>query len=176
MREMASAAGETIRLNVQQPGSRAKNRQDGFRELGLDQPRVRRNLFSRHSTRRRPRFVRPDTPEAMLAEIRGLARKPLISVIVGASERLREQIESVRAQWYPYWELCLCGGGLEEYRGLDPRIKIGATAEMSTGEHLLFLEDGLMGPDYLLEVAKARGADILATKNRATRKVINYGL
>jgi glycosyltransferase involved in cell wall biosynthesis len=46
---------------------------------------------------------------------------------------LRRAIESVRAQLYPHWELCIADDGstephvhrvIEEYRLLDPRIKV----------------------------------------------------
>lgn len=149
----AAAAAETIR---QRFSSQAAGRQMDrrFRELGLDQPHVRRDLFSRHSTRGKPRFVHPGTPASVLDEIRSLRHKPLISVIAGAENTA--DIESVRAQWYPYWELCIYGSDvLKKYRGLDPRIKVIAgtrddAVEISTGEYVVQL-DGPMPPDFLLK-------------------------
>jgi len=87
-------------------------------------------------------------------------------------------IESVRAQYYPFWELCLCDDGstspdtlevLEIYRGIDPRIKIvvheknqgiaaasNRAVEISTGDYLAMLDnDDELAPKALYEVAKA---------------------
>ena len=149
----AAAAAETIRqrFSSQEAGRRMDER---FRELGLDQPHVRRSAFSRHSTRGTPRFVHPSTPASVLDEIRSLRHKPLISVIAGAKNAA--YIESVQAQWYPYWELCLYGSEIvEEYRGVDRRIKVIAgtrddAVEISTGEYVMDLE-GPMAPEFLLE-------------------------
>ena len=107
-----------------------------FRELALDQPRVRRDLFSRHSTRSIPRFVHPDIPPKILDEIRALPNKPLISVVTDNATC----IDSVRAQWYPYWELCI-PADLDTYRGMDPRIKVicGNSHAASTGEYVITL-------------------------------------
>ena len=126
-----------------------------FRELALDQPRVRRDLFSRHSTRSIPRFVHPDIPPKILDEIRSLPHKPLISVVTDNATC----IDSVRAQWYPYWELCV-PADLNTYRGMDPRIKVFPGApevarEISTGEYM-FYPDTPMPRDFLLEIAKGR--------------------
>ena len=68
----AVAAAETIRAKFS--SKEAGRCMDArFRELGLDQPHVRRDLFSRHSTRATPRFVHPDTPPSILDEIRSSA-------------------------------------------------------------------------------------------------------
>jgi hypothetical protein len=157
----AAAAAETIRMkfNSKEAGRRMEER---FRELGLDQPRVRRDLFSRHSTRATPRFVHPDTPPKIRDEIRALPHKPLISVIVNAKQLAF--IDSVRAQWYPYWELCVCAD-VDTCRGLDPRIKVvsgtpDTAAEISTGEYLLNLE-GPIPPDFLFTIAKSPSRDLI---------------
>ena len=130
--QRAGMAAETIR---QKFSSREAGRQmeARFRELGLDGPHVSRSLFSRHSTRRKPRFVHPCTPTSILQKIRALPDKPLISVILAVEntppDQLRRQIASVRAQWYPYWELCIADNGstcpetlavLDDYRGWIP--------------------------------------------------------
>jgi glycosyltransferase involved in cell wall biosynthesis len=145
----SAAAAETIRskFSSKEAGRCMDTR---FRELGLDQPHVRRDLFSRHSTRAAPRFVHPGTPTSVLDEIRRFPQKPLISLIAGDAA----QIDSVRAQWYPYWELCT---DLDNYRGLDPRIKIGASEEIATGEYLLKLESPI-SPDFLFELIKSPGS------------------
>ena len=97
-----------------------------------------------------------------------MRRKPLISVILRpeemSQETLRASIESVRSQWYPYWELCISTATaspvLEEARGADRRIKIvlddtgSDPLELSTGEHILRIED-VIAPDILLQTAKS---------------------
>jgi hypothetical protein len=132
---------------------------------------VRRDLFSRHSTRSAPRFIHPDTPPQILDEIRHLPHKPLISVITENAAC----IHSVRAQWYPYWELCVCAD-LDAYRGLDPRIKVfqsdpAAAVEMSSGEYL-FYPDSPIPPDFLLEVAKERLGNYVSSRRTAFGKWI----
>ena len=57
----AAAAADTIRAQFSSKEA-GRCMLERFGELGLDQPQVRRNLFSRHSTRATPRFVHPDTP------------------------------------------------------------------------------------------------------------------
>jgi len=106
--------------------------------------------------------------------------KPLISVIVPVyntpAEFLREAIESVRNQVYPYWELCIADDAsskihvkqiLEEYRAKDDRIKIvyrnknghishasNSALDVATGEFVSLLDhDDLLTPDALFEVA-----------------------
>jgi hypothetical protein len=64
-----------------------------------------------------------------------------------------EQIEAVRAQWYPYWELCATGCG-ERYRGRDARIKVGGGLELSTGEFVA-MGDSVAGPEFLFESVRS---------------------
>ncbi|WP_186453816.1 glycosyltransferase [Denitratisoma sp. DHT3] len=105
---------------------------------------------------------------------------PLISVVMPVYrpplEFLQKAIDSVRAQVYPHWELCIAddaGGDPAVERLLadaardDPRIKVrvldanlnisGATnaaAELAGGEFLAFLDnDDELSPDALGEVA-----------------------
>jgi GT2 family glycosyltransferase len=109
-----------------------------------------------------------------------LPRRPLISVIVPTYNTpelyLRAAIESVRAQVYPDWELCIADDAspdsrvrrtLEEYAALDPRIKLTLRAEnghisratnsaleTATGEFVAFLDhDDLITRDALFECA-----------------------
>lgn len=158
-----------------------------FRELGLglqtvDLPAVRMRSHSSSPVR----LFLPGLGHAETKAIRDLSYKPLISVITPVyniePEYLRKCIESVRAQHYPYWELCICDDGstredtrmlLAAYQGTDPRIKIvysdvnlgisGASnraAEISSGEFLAMLDnDDEVTPDALLEIAKALNAD-----------------
>lgn len=120
----------------------------------------------------------PPPPGAHL----GLRNKPLISVIVpvyNTPERwLRKCIESVQAQAYPHWELCIADDAssdpkvravLDEYASSDPRIKVAYRAEnghisrtsnsaieLAEGQYLALLDhDDELHPAALLEVARA---------------------
>jgi hypothetical protein len=81
----------------------------------------------------------------LAAHMSDLPRNPLISVLVPTFETppamLRQLVESVRAQVYPHWELCLADDGsksaelhalLDELERLDPRIKV-SRAEANRG-------------------------------------------
>ena len=128
----------------------ARRMEERFRAVGLQRP-----LFSWHQSRYAPPFVHPATPAAVLDEIRSWARRPVVSVLVEAED----QIEAIRAQWYPYWELCVAGCGAR-FRGCDARIKvvdeggIAAAAEISTGEYVALLERPA-GPEWLFEAVRA---------------------
>ncbi|MEG4515227.1 MULTISPECIES: tetratricopeptide repeat protein [unclassified Microcoleus] len=106
--------------------------------------------------------------------------KPLISVIVPVYNTpenfLREAIDSVRNQVYPYWELCIADDAstaphvkkiLSEYADKDGRIKVvyrtenghisrasNSALEVAEGEFVSLLDhDDLLTPDALYEVA-----------------------
>lgn len=77
------------------------------------------------------------TRNEALSAIENLSYKPLISIIVPVYNTpevyLRACIESVRAQYYQYWELCIADDAspntsvhavLEEYQKLDTRIRV----------------------------------------------------
>lgn len=91
---------------------------------------------------------------------------------------LRQMIDSVLGQTYPYWELCLANGSpedeslsgiLAEYAAADSRICVknlsenkgiaantNAALEMATGDYIGLLDhDDLLAPDALFEVAAA---------------------
>ncbi len=154
---------------------------DRFKELGLA-GRVLPATLTPQSAARPPRLFHPNTPWALAEEVRDWKWKPVMSVVTPVYNieggYLRRCIESVRAQHYPYWELCLCDDGstnpetrevLESYRGLDPRIKIvrleenrgiaeasNRAAEISTGDYLAFLDnDDELAPEALYEAASA---------------------
>lgn len=103
---------------------------------------------------------------------------------------LREMMESVIAQTYGNWELCMADGSDErhasigqlclEYAGKDPRIRYkkleenggiskntNACVAMSTGEYIAVLDhDDLLHPAALYEVMRAiceKGADFVYT-------------
>jgi len=113
---------------------------------------------------------------------RVLAQGCRISVVVPvyntAPRYLEACIQSVIAQSYPNWELCLCDDAstredtrevLERYRGTDPRIRIvradrnlhiaraaNLAAEQASGRFLAFLDhDDLLHPMALYEIARA---------------------
>jgi GT2 family glycosyltransferase len=120
--------------------------------------------------------------KALRGEMPGLRSTPRISVIVPVYETpepfLRAMIDSVRAQVYPNWQLCLVDDGskrphvksvLVEAARADPRIEVlsletnqgmvaasNAAAAMAKGEFLALLDhDDLLTVDALFEVARA---------------------
>lgn len=115
-----------------------------------------------------------------------LAYRPLISVLVPTyntdHEFLRDCLESVLAQVYDNWELCIVDDAspdegvreiIKEYAALDPRIKCkflrknqhisGATNEaikLAEGEFVsLFDHDDILWPNALYEVVRALNND-----------------
>jgi O-antigen biosynthesis protein len=116
-----------------------------------------------------------------LAEtIEVFAHRPLISIVIPVYNPpeafLREAIESVIAQIYPHWELCIADDAspdphvreiLEQYQAQDSRIKVvfrqtnghishcsNSALELATGEYIALLDhDDLLTPDALYEVA-----------------------
>ncbi|WP_019502759.1 glycosyltransferase family 2 protein [Pseudanabaena sp. PCC 6802] len=119
----------------------------------------------------------------MMAEtISCLKYKPVISVILpvfnSPLELLKETIESVIGQIYPYWELCIVDSAstqedikpiLEKYISHDARIKVSfrnkteyisvcsnSALELATGEFVALLDqDDLLTPDALYQVVIA---------------------
>jgi O-antigen biosynthesis protein len=112
--------------------------------------------------------------------VKTFSYKPLISVIMpvyNAPESfLREAIESVIDQIYPYWQLCIADDAspqahvksiLEEYAARDGRIKVvfrpenghisacsNSALAVATGEFISLLDhDDVLTPDALYEVA-----------------------
>jgi len=110
-----------------------------------------------------------------------LAYRPLVSIVTpvyNTPERwLREAVDSVRAQVYPHWQLCLAddastephvGRVLAEYAGLDDRIHVITLSENSgisgasnaalaaaTGQFVAMLDhDDELQADALLEVVR----------------------
>lgn len=130
-------------------------------------------------------WVERNTPGAedlarLAAEAAALPWRPLISVITPVyntdAQYLRACIESVRAQVYPEWELCLCDDAsrrddtkavLREYES-EPRIKVrylernggislatNAALELASGEFIAMLDhDDELPPDTLFRVAQ----------------------
>jgi GT2 family glycosyltransferase/2-polyprenyl-3-methyl-5-hydroxy-6-metoxy-1,4-benzoquinol methylase/glycosyltransferase involved in cell wall biosynthesis len=111
-----------------------------------------------------------------------LAYRPKVSVLIPTYNTdprwLREAIDSVRAQIYDNWELCVADDGssrrdtrttLRRYRRGEPRIKVtfakrnsgivaasNAALAMATGEFVALLDhDDVLQPEALFEVVKA---------------------
>ena len=116
----------------------------------------------------------------MRGAVGALPSTPLISVVTPVYNTdevwLRKCVESVCAQVYPHWELCLVDDAstrphvkalLEEYAASDPRIKVahldrnhgiaGASSHalaLATGDFVAFLDhDDELPPEALFEVA-----------------------
>ncbi len=114
--------------------------------------------------------------------VEALKQPPRISIVMpvyNAPERwLREALDSVLAQLYPYWELCIADDRssqgrvrevLEEYRQRDRRIKLclrernghisaasNSALELASGEFLAFMDqDDLLSEYALYYVAQA---------------------
>jgi GT2 family glycosyltransferase len=140
------------------------------------------------------RDLRPRRVDAKEA-VERLKHKPLISVLVPTFNtevrHLRSAIESVKAQTYPSWELCICDDGssdestLEELGKIeklgDDRIHVRHRGEnggisratndalaMARGEFVAMLDhDDELFPDALLEIIEAidgqRDMDVIYT-------------
>ncbi|HST45066.1 MAG TPA: glycosyltransferase, partial [Luteimonas sp.] len=128
----------------------------------------------------------PDGVALAVAELSALTATPTISVIVPVYETaerwLRACLESVLAQAYPHWELCIADDAsrsphvrrvLEEYAARDARVKVAfrpanghisaasnSALALATGEYVALLDhDDLLHPLALLECARAFDAN-----------------
>jgi len=117
---------------------------------------------------------------------RQFARQPLISIITPVfdppQQVLRETLESVLAQTYDNWELCLADGGsttpgvreaLDEYARRDSRIRVrylgqnlgisgnsNAALEQTSGDYVVLLDhDDLVAPNLLYEAVALLNRD-----------------
>ncbi|MCR4683869.1 MAG: glycosyltransferase family 2 protein [Lachnospiraceae bacterium] len=149
--------------------------------------RIERKAYKSYGTK-----SMPDAETVRLQKATVFDRDITFSILVplyNTPERfLREMIESVIAQTYQKWELCLADGSdddhaevgriCEEYQKADPRIKYrklsenmgisrntNACFEMATGEYIgLFDHDDLLHPTVLFEYMKViceRNADYI---------------
>lgn len=127
----------------------------------------------------------PAALAAQRAQAEQLPLRPLISLITPVfnppPEVLAETIDSVRAQTYANWELCLVDGGsfdqrirplLEQYAREDGRIRVrflkqnlgisgnsNIALELAQGEFvMLFDHDDMLAPNALFEVARLLSA------------------
>jgi hypothetical protein len=121
-----------------------------------------------------------DDRRAMAGSIAGFERTPVISIVMpvyDVEERwLRRAIDSVLAQSYPHWELCIADDAspsphvrsvLDEYRSRDPRITVeyratnghisaasNSALALATGEFIALLDhDDELAPHALYLVA-----------------------
>jgi glycosyltransferase involved in cell wall biosynthesis len=124
----------------------------------------------------------PDDLAAMRRQAARLATRPLISVLMPVFDTpealLREAIESVLAQTYDHWELCVADDAssephvarvLDDYARRDSRVRIvrrsenghiarasNSALEIASGEWLAFLDhDDVLAPHALFCVAHA---------------------
>lgn len=136
--------------------------------------------------RRLPLHMPGAQREAAEREVQALAAQPLISLVMPTYKTslkyLREAIDSVLAQHYPHWELCIADDGsgqprlervLAAYAASDPRIKFKPLTEnrgisaasnealaMCEGEFVGFIDhDDTLTKDALLRVAQTLAAD-----------------
>ncbi|MFM0308878.1 glycosyltransferase [Paraburkholderia sp. RL17-383-BIF-A] len=110
------------------------------------------------------------------AEVAGLMRKPLISIVVPVyntpAQFLADMIQSVLDQVYPDWELCIADDAsselhvremLVEYARKDPRIRVvfraenghiceasNSAVELATGEYIALLDHDDVLPKHAL--------------------------
>lgn len=149
-----------------------------FRLLGAHPPSIEDICYRRWRRRNAPSAERL---EAMKREAARLAHRPLISVIVPVYNTdpalLRRAVQSVEAQVYPEWELCIADdgstgegikaeleslaerGGRIKVRLLDKNVGIAAASnaavELAEGEFVALLDhDDEISPDALFEAAK----------------------
>jgi GT2 family glycosyltransferase len=127
----------------------------------------------------------PETLTRLRAEGEGFTRQPTFSVIVPVYNTeprwLRACVDSVLAQVYPHWQLCLIDDAstsaetvatLEDYASRDPRIVVirqkenghisrasNAGLDVATGEFVALLDhDDTLAPEALVEMARAINA------------------
>ncbi len=120
------------------------------------------------------------------ATIEAFSYTPVISVVTPVYDTeeiwLRKAIESVRAQIYPHWELCLVNDGstkphvreiLDQYVAAEPRVRVehlpgnqgiaGASTHglrLATGDFVALLDhDDELPPEALFEVVKRLNED-----------------
>lgn len=129
--------------------------------------------------------VTPRLRAAMVAEVERFRYRPTFSILVPVyldakkkigSQWLRKAVESVRAQVYPHWELCLADDASTDADLLryldalpaDPRIKLArrpenghicratnSAADLATGEFVCLLDhDDELAPHALFAVAE----------------------
>lgn len=116
------------------------------------------------------------SPEGLQAALEAMAHKPLISIVMPVyntpKNYLRDCIDSVRAQSYPNWELCIADDKspkshvrkiLQEYAEKDARIRVvfreenghisqasNSALEIATGEFVALMDHDDALPEHAL--------------------------
>jgi len=177
-RTFAHALGEMAAGSIRHELGR--ERIAGLIELALDEVKDRKKQASLNWSQRSRLAWRH--PGALGRAEFATGSWPTFSVIVPvyniSSALLRECVESILAQTYPHWELCICDDAstnpetldyLETLRTRDQRIRIrrlsenggisvatNAAVELATGEFLAFVDnDDTIEPDTLASYAAA---------------------
>ncbi len=121
----------------------------------------------------------PVFTETVKKALQNFKRKPLISVIMPVynvdAKWLQLAIDSLNAQWYPHWELCISDDASSKKETIDflnnlddPNIKIiflkenvnisgasNAALKLATGDYIALMDnDDELTPDALYEVVK----------------------
>jgi GT2 family glycosyltransferase len=135
-----------------------------------------------YETWRAKRFITPRRRALLAEELAQWPRAPLVSVLLPIynvpETVLRKTLDSVLAQIYPHWELCVADDRspaphvravLDDYARKDARIKVvyretnghisaasNSALELATGEYTALLDhDDELAPHALLEAARA---------------------
>ena len=118
--------------------------------------------------------------------LQGLMTKPLFSIVIPVHDTpvafLQAAVDSIKAQWYDRWEVCICDDGskrsdtlklLDQLEKSDSRIKIMHRAQaghialasndaiaMAQGDYVVFLDhDDKFAPQALLRLTQTLAID-----------------
>ena len=165
---------------------RALHRSSGAREATAPTPGAPSAVVPDAVEDDASRSERLGDPLLLNAAVEALAYRPLVSILMPVYDTPREYLElaleSVLAQIYPDWELCICDDGsskaetlelLKSYERRDQRIKAqslernqgisvasNTALAMAEGEFVAMLDhDDELEPDALLEVVRRLNED-----------------
>lgn len=163
-----------------------------YREMsGVDQELSDSQRQARHNSEYQDYWQRyyqlnAQRREVYLREMEAFSLRPTLSIIMPvfnvAEQWLQKAIQSVQAQFYPHWELCICDDAssaahirplLESFAASDARIKLvfsdsnghisaasNAALALATGDYLCFLDhDDELAEDALFQVVKTLNAN-----------------
>jgi GT2 family glycosyltransferase/SAM-dependent methyltransferase len=181
LEEMLRAKDETLEAVLNSRGWQLLNRfrevRDRFHWLGRLR-RVKHNRAYQTWIRLREQRDSPDQAQVNMAQFQ---YRPTISVLMPVyntpPEYLEKAITSVRKQYYPNWQLCICDDGsrqaevrriLEDAASSDPRIKVAFSAgnegivsasnkalQAATSDFVAFLDhDDELTADALYEIVR----------------------